>query len=258
MRDYGKVHTKFWSSKSVRDLSEDGRILALYLLTSPHSTIAGVFRLPDGYVCEDIQWSPERVAKGFAELFHNGFANRCETSKWVWICKHLEWNPPENPNQRKSAAKMAISIPDDCAWKPVFMRDCGELLGISESQKSNPSVTLPKPFLNQEQEQEQEQEGVTVPANGSGPSMAAAICIALRSIGMARTNPGNPLLAQLISDGADIGAFVDAGRDCVADGKPFAYLLKTVQGRMGDAKRIAGHATKPTNTAPGAILPGAI
>ncbi|MBB3213441.1 hypothetical protein FHW67_002733 [Herbaspirillum sp. Sphag1AN] len=33
MRDYGKVYTAFWSSEDIRDLSEDGRMLALYLMT---------------------------------------------------------------------------------------------------------------------------------------------------------------------------------------------------------------------------------
>jgi hypothetical protein len=158
MRDYGKVHTTFWSSTTTRNLSEDGRALALYLLTSPHSTITGVFRLPDGYVCDDMQWSSERVAEGFAELFRKGFANRCETTKWVWISKHLKWNEPENPNQRKSAAKVALSIPDECVWKADFIGEWGGFLGIEWQPLPNPSRTVPEPFLNQKQEQEQEQK----------------------------------------------------------------------------------------------------
>lgn len=158
MRDYGKVHTSFWTSGTTRSMSEDARMLALYLLTSPHNTIAGVFRLPDGYVCEDMQWTAERVSEGFRELFANGFANRCETTKWVWICKHFDWNPPDNPNQRKAAGKQATSIPDECAWKPDFMRAWGEMLGLDVPSESNPSGTVPQPFANQEQEQKQEQK----------------------------------------------------------------------------------------------------
>ncbi|MFY1884157.1 hypothetical protein ACOTCJ_11695 [Achromobacter xylosoxidans] len=158
MRDYGKVHTSFWSSATVSSMSEDGRMLALYLLTSPHSNITGVFRLPDGYAMEDLNWTPERVSKGFAELFRKGFANRCETTKWVWISKHLEWNQPENPNQRKAAKKIAVSIPDECGWKLGFMRVWGESLDISQEEWGNPCETVPEPFLNQEQEQEQKQE----------------------------------------------------------------------------------------------------
>jgi len=158
MRDYGKVHSTFWSSGTIGALSDDGRMLALYLMTCPHATIVGVFRLPDGYACEDLKWTSERVCEGFAELFANGFANRCETTKWVWIRKHLDWNPPENPNQRKAVAKIAESIPDECGWKPDFMRKFNGSDDPSSPEKSNPCETLAKPFANQEQEQEQEQK----------------------------------------------------------------------------------------------------
>lgn len=167
MRDYGRVHTSFWTSETIRSLSAEARTLAFYLLTSPHTTIAGVFRLPDGYACEDLQASPETVEKGFKELFEKGFANRCETTKWVWICKHLEWNPPENPNQRKAAAKCAMSVPDNCTWKSDFLSTCGDFLGLDVPKKRNCSGTLPQPFANQEQEQKQEQKKEHASPTGS-------------------------------------------------------------------------------------------
>lgn len=174
MRDYGKVHTSFWSSSTIGSMSEDARTLALYLLTSPHTTIAGVMRLPDGYVCEDLRWGSERVSKGFAELFAKGFANRCETTKWVWICKHFHWNQPENPNQRKAAAKVALSIPDECRWKPDYIRVCGEILGIEPEPLLNGSETVSKPFRNQKQEQEQKQEQKTADAPQASPAAPEA------------------------------------------------------------------------------------
>ncbi len=145
MRDYGKVHSSFWTSKTTRSMSEDGRALALYLLTCPHSTIAGVCRLPDGYVCDDMQWTSERVLEGFAELLRNGFANRCETTKWVWVIKHFEWNEPENPNQRKSALKIFNQIPNDCVWRDDFIDNCGKFIGYLQPCVSNRSETVSKP-----------------------------------------------------------------------------------------------------------------
>lgn len=162
MRDYGKVHTSFWSSATISSLSDDARLLALYLMTSPHSTIAGVFRLPDGYVCEDLRWSSERVSKGFGELLANGFAQRCESTKWVWVVKHLTWNRPENPNQRTAASKCGLQVPDECSWKLDFMRVCGESLGFEPTKKSKGSATVPKPLLNQKQKQKQKQEEIFV------------------------------------------------------------------------------------------------
>lgn len=159
MRDYGRVYGTFWSSPTVARLSPDGRTLALYLLTCPHSTIAGVFRLPDGYVAEDLKWPVERVQEPFGELFANGFANRCETTKWVWVVKHLKWNPPDNPNQRKAAAKMASAVPDECTWKRAFYEACGPALGL-EPLAAGLTLAEPlgQPFANQKQEQKQEQQ----------------------------------------------------------------------------------------------------
>jgi hypothetical protein len=158
MRDYGKVFSRIWESADFRSLSEDGRSLVLYLLTCQHGTIAGVFRVPDGYACEDLQWPSERVAEGFADLQAKGFATRCEGTKWVWVTKFMEWNPPENPNQRKAAAKVAQSVPDSCGWKLDFMRVCGPSLGLETPAKGNPSLTVVKPLPNQYQEQKQEQK----------------------------------------------------------------------------------------------------
>lgn len=170
MRDYGRVHTSFWSSLTMRSLSEDGRMLALYLLTSPHSTISGVFRLPDGYACEDLSWSSERVKEGFAELLEKGFANRCETTQWVYIRKHFEWNRPENPNQRKAAKRVALMVPDECTWKLEFMRDWRDFLQITEDEFPNPSETVKEQLP---QEQEQEQEYTSADAEGSGSAASA-------------------------------------------------------------------------------------
>lgn len=142
MRDFGKVHTTIWSSSTFREMSEDGRALAMYLLTCPHGTIAGVFRLPDGYACEDLQWSAERVQAALSETLDKGFANRCETTKWVWINKHFEWNRPENPNQRKAAEKVASQIPSDCSWKSEFIRECASFLGVNPQPLDNHFETL--------------------------------------------------------------------------------------------------------------------
>lgn len=156
MREYGKVYSQFWSSATVAGLSDDGKLLALYLMTCSHNTIAGVFRGPDGYICEDMKWSAERVVEGFRELSDKGFAKRCERSKWVWVIKHLEWNPPENPNQRKSAAKVSSGIPVECAWRIEFLTRSGASLGLEPLDDG--CETLEQGFPNQEQEQEQEQK----------------------------------------------------------------------------------------------------
>lgn len=117
MRDYGKVHTSFWSSETIRELDDDSRMLALYLLTCTHSNMAGSFRIPDGYVAEDLGWSSERFRKGLETLSEAGFLVYCDKSKFVWILKFLNWNKPENPNQWKAVAKFMAAIPANCSFR---------------------------------------------------------------------------------------------------------------------------------------------
>lgn len=149
MRDYGKVQTTFWTSADIQALSNDGRMLALYLLTSPHTNLLGCFHLPSGYVSEDLAWDVETVSKGFAELELKGFATRDSASKWVVIHAYLKWNPIENPNQGISAGRLFEQVPGKSAVKPLLVKALREYakhfpVGILEDFETL-TQTLSKP-----------------------------------------------------------------------------------------------------------------
>lgn len=111
MRDYGRVFSAFWQSQETRAYTEDGRTLALYLLTSPHANLIGCYRLTDAYAADDMQWSLERVREGFRELQSKGFVSRDEGTKWVLIHKYLKWNSFENGNVAIAAHKAFDQVP---------------------------------------------------------------------------------------------------------------------------------------------------
>lgn len=167
MRDYGKVHTSFWISDGMRRVSDDARLLALYLLTGQHTNMIGCFRLPDGYVSEDLNWTSERVSKGFNELSKNGFATRDFASKWVLIRNFMSWNPVENPNQGIAAMRLFSQVPDKSTVKPELARIMNDAIAHIGGAKLKGSERVLEPFLNQEQEQEQEQEEENTLGHGS-------------------------------------------------------------------------------------------
>ena len=159
MRDYGRVFSAFWQSAEARSFSEDGRTMALYLLTSPHANLIGCYRLPDAYAADDLQWSLERVSKGFAELQSKGFASRDNGTKWVFIHKYLLWNGFENGNVAIAAQKAFDQVPAIPLKAALAMA----LLEFGNHLKE-PFVkhleTLPKPFANPEPEPEPDPEPI--------------------------------------------------------------------------------------------------
>lgn len=144
MRDYGKIHSRFWQNETLRGVDSDAKVLALYLLSSPHTTMLGAFHLPVAYACEDLGWVPERFHKGFETLSEIGFAHYDKATKWVWIVRFLDWNRPENPNQWKSIVKLAESIPASVSFKE-------EVCGTVRKPFLNSPVPAPVPVLKEEQ-----------------------------------------------------------------------------------------------------------
>lgn len=109
MREYGQVQSAFWQSPDAQNFSDTGKLLALYLLTGPHSNGIGCFRLPDGYVTGDLGWSSETVSKGFDELSGKGFAYRLDGV--VFIPNFMRWNKVANENVAKARFSEFEALP---------------------------------------------------------------------------------------------------------------------------------------------------
>lgn len=126
---YWRVSPKFWPESS--SWSDDGRLLALYLLTCPHRTTEGLFRLPKPYMVADIGWSSERLAEAMAELLGEGFIEWDEKRSLVLIVNAMKYQAPENPNQRKSAVIKLAELPREspltCTFKRLAEQFCEPL-----------------------------------------------------------------------------------------------------------------------------------
>lgn len=164
MREYGKIHSSFWTSPDIRALGEDGRTLAAYLLTSPHSNMLGCFRVPLAYVCDDLKWPLERVLEGFAKLTQRVWVTFDKGSEWVVIHKFLKWNQPENPNVVRAAEKLFAQIPSSSGVKAILAWAIAEFEPRFSVDKlaefkpfPNPFDTSPKAYRKPEPEPEPNQ-----------------------------------------------------------------------------------------------------
>lgn len=169
MREYGVLHSSFWTSPSMQGLSDQAKLLAAYLICGPHTTMLGCFRLPAGYITEDLGWPEKKAKTTLAELFQNGFIGYDQKTSWIHIRNFLTWNPLENPNQGKAAEKQFEQLPD---WLSLKADVAFQLLKYASRLREefrnsletlwqplrNPDSDSVEPFRNQNQEQKQNQE----------------------------------------------------------------------------------------------------
>lgn len=170
MRDWGRVHTILWVQMLMQQLSDAARLLALYLLSGPHTNMVGCFRLPMMYVAADLGWPTEKATAAMNELARAGWLTYDTASCWVVVTEFLKHNAIENPNQGKAASKLADAVPQNSLVFPTFVAAVrahgGRYLEPFLNRLPNSFVTVAQtvpepvlePFRNQEQEQEPEQE----------------------------------------------------------------------------------------------------
>lgn len=109
---YAKVEETFWHDPLVRSLTETGRHFFFYLITSPHRNRIGCYVLDPLYAAADLQWSPERVSEGVAELVRRGRISWDAEHRVVFIRRHAKHNTLENQLVINGALADLRALPD--------------------------------------------------------------------------------------------------------------------------------------------------
>lgn len=102
---YYRVSPAIWNEP----WDDDTRTLAFYILTSPHRTTEGLFKLPIPYVQADMGWPPRKIEKNMAKLEEAGFVSR--HGDIILIRNALKYQPLQNENQVKSVLTGLETVP---------------------------------------------------------------------------------------------------------------------------------------------------
>jgi len=132
MYRYQKIESKIWHDEKFKTLSDDGKVLFLYFLTSPHSNILGIYVLPKEYIIADLKWSSKRLSKPFTELLKTELCFYENDTELLLVTNHLKHNPIENPNQAKSAEKALSDLPKSSLLQHVKLLDKPFLKPLAE------------------------------------------------------------------------------------------------------------------------------
>jgi hypothetical protein len=87
-QSYRAVYPGFWTGETGRQIRRAGveaQLLALYVLTSPHSNMIGLYHLPLAYAAADTGMSEQSIRKGLDALAAADFISYDFDAECVWI-----------------------------------------------------------------------------------------------------------------------------------------------------------------------------
>lgn len=160
---YRKVSPSTWTDRFFKSLSTEGRLLWMYLLTSPQTTPFGLYRFSKGQAADDTGLPADTVTTVLEELTARGGDQTVrfdERSRLIFLPNWLRYNPPSNPNVVKSWVAQLREIPQDSPFLYDWLKaleGCTMDLGDSVQETLWSTVTDSVGLQEQEQEQEQEQ-----------------------------------------------------------------------------------------------------
>jgi hypothetical protein len=88
MRDYAKVLPRFWTGATGRALRQAGPqavVVALYLLSSPHANMLGLYYQPLLYIAHETGLGLEGAEQGLAAAVQAGFCSFDAATDMVWV-----------------------------------------------------------------------------------------------------------------------------------------------------------------------------
>lgn len=122
MARYRKIDTRIWNDERFALLTDDAKLVFLFLLTHPHLTSLGAMRATVPGLAAELGWNIERFRKAFdgllADTQHDDqpLVEHDDRACFIGLPKFLKYNSPENPNVVKSWGPLLDLLPE-CSHK---------------------------------------------------------------------------------------------------------------------------------------------
>lgn len=162
MRIYGKIPVRFWTHPIIHDLSTDTKLVYLYFIAGPKTTLLGCFRVTIAEIAADLEWEADRAeiavnaCQAVGLIFYDPLG-------WVLVVGFLRMNKIANPNQCRHILQLFRAIPNSLCFYPQLIRMIlSDARFLSEEERNglhncletisvpveNQSVSKDKPFRN--------------------------------------------------------------------------------------------------------------
>lgn len=218
MRDYSKVGPQFWIGKTGKKLRAAGaaaQLVGLYLMTSPHANMTGLYYVSRDSIAHETGLGMEGASKGLQSCIEAGFCSYDDESEMVWVHEMAFFQIADKlsaADKRSAGVQNEYdALPDNPFLGPFFEKYAGpfNMKRNRGAVDNNPIEAPSKPLRSQEQEQEQaqEQEQEQAQAARAAPGIppeelptAVQLSIAMRAAGV-DSQPHDPRLMALAAQG---------------------------------------------------------
>lgn len=170
MARYRKIDVRMWNDRKFRELSDNGKLAFILLLTHPDTTQIGTIRTRVSNLADELGWQRDAMSHAIQEVTLNGMIDVDEKAGLMVINNFLKYNAPSSPNAFKSWCELIDLMPECDLLDKHVARLKTFLDGLSvgmrnaipndliDAIKDAMSRTNWQPCRIQEQEQDQEQE----------------------------------------------------------------------------------------------------
>ena len=170
MARYRKIDVRMWNDRKFRELSDNGKLAFILLLTHPDTTQIGTIRTRVSNLADELGWQRDAMSHAIQEVTLNGMIDVDEKAGLMVINNFLKYNAPSSPNAFKSWWELIDLMPEcDLLDKHVARLKTfvdGLSVGMRnaipndliDAIKDAMSRTNGQPCRIQEQDQEQEQD----------------------------------------------------------------------------------------------------
>jgi len=112
---YSALDHRFWTSPTVRALTDDEKLVFAYLLTCPHSNMLGLYRMPIPYLAHDLGWPLAKAKKALGRLSEESSESLIQydaNAELVYIPNYLKYNTLASGNRERGAMARLKELPD--------------------------------------------------------------------------------------------------------------------------------------------------
>lgn len=165
MREFAKISPQFWigeTGKQIKSLGREAQLVALYLLTCPHSNMIGVYYLPVTFITHETGIPLKGALEALHSLSEVSFCTYNKATEYVWVHEMAYYQAggqlKKNDNRVKGINDVFENLPN-LPFLQRFFEKYHTLFWLENPPKIMSSLEGPLEILpSKEKEKEKEKD----------------------------------------------------------------------------------------------------